>query len=66
MARVYISAVMDIPLEDAWGVLRDFNALPVYHPFSPRAKSKETCRPTRSAAFAISIPMKAAIFARNC
>ncbi len=33
MARVYISAVMDIPLEEAWGVLRDFNALPVYHPF---------------------------------
>lgn len=33
MARVYISAVMDIPLAEAWGVLRDFNALPVYHPF---------------------------------
>ncbi len=33
MARVYISAVMDIPLADAWSVLRDFNALPVYHPF---------------------------------
>lgn len=33
MARVYISAVMDIPLDQAWGVLRDFNALPVYHPF---------------------------------
>jgi hypothetical protein len=38
MARVYISAVMDIPLEDAWGVLRDFNALPVYHPFFSRSE----------------------------
>ena len=33
MARVYISAVMDIPLGEAWAVLRAFNALPVYHPF---------------------------------
>ncbi|MEQ9332149.1 SRPBCC family protein [Thalassobaculum sp.] len=33
MARVYISAVMDVPISEAWGVLRDFNALPVYHPF---------------------------------
>jgi hypothetical protein len=31
--RVYVSAVMDVPLEEAWAVLRDFNALPVYHPF---------------------------------
>lgn len=38
MARVYISAVMDIPLEEAWGVLRDFNALPVYHPFFSRSE----------------------------
>jgi hypothetical protein len=33
MARVYVSAVMDVPIEQAWGVLRDFNALPVYHRF---------------------------------
>ena len=33
MARVYVSSVMDIPIEEAWGVLRDFNALPIYHPF---------------------------------
>lgn len=38
MARVYISAVMDIPLEQAWGVLRDFNALPVYHPFFSKSE----------------------------
>lgn len=38
MARVHISAVMDIPLEDAWGVLRDFNALPVYHPFFSKSE----------------------------
>ncbi|MFN3398758.1 MAG: SRPBCC family protein [Ferrovibrio sp.] len=38
MARVYISAVMDIPLEEAWGVLRDFNALPIYHPFFSKSE----------------------------
>lgn len=38
MARVYVSAVMDIPIEEAWGVLRDFNALPVYHPFFSKSE----------------------------
>lgn len=38
MARVYVSAVLDIPLEQAWSVLRDFNALPVYHPFFSRSE----------------------------
>lgn len=38
MARVYISAVMDIPLAEAWGVLRDFNALPIYHPFFAKSE----------------------------
>lgn len=38
MARVYISAVMDIPLDEAWSVLRDFNALPVYHPFFSKSE----------------------------
>lgn len=38
MARVYVSAVMDIPIAEAWGVLRDFNALPVYHPFFAKSE----------------------------
>jgi len=38
MARVYISAVMDVPLGEAWSVLRDFNALPVYHPFFSKSE----------------------------
>ena len=38
MARVYVSAVMDIPISEAWGVLRDFNALPVYHPFFSKSE----------------------------
>ncbi|MDN3519530.1 SRPBCC family protein [Aquisalimonas lutea] len=33
MARVYVSAVIDATIEQAWGVLRDFNGLPDYHPF---------------------------------
>lgn len=33
MARVYVSAVMDASLEQAWGMLRDFGDLGNYHPF---------------------------------
>jgi hypothetical protein len=29
---------MDIPLAEAWSVLRDFNALPIYHPFFSRSE----------------------------
>ncbi len=38
MARVYVSAVMDVPINEAWGVLRDFNALPVYHRFFAKSE----------------------------
>jgi hypothetical protein len=38
MARVYVSAVMDISLAEAWAVLRDFNALPIYHPFFSKSE----------------------------
>ncbi len=33
MIRVYVSAVMNGSVEQTWGVLRDFNGLPDYHPF---------------------------------
>ena len=33
MPRVYVSAVMDVTIDEAWKVLRDFNALPAYHRF---------------------------------
>jgi len=33
MPRVYVSAVMDVAIEEAWSVLRNFNDLPVYHRF---------------------------------
>ncbi|MDA1052050.1 MAG: SRPBCC family protein [Planctomycetota bacterium] len=32
MPEVYVSAVIDAPLETVWKVLRDFNALPSWHP----------------------------------
>jgi hypothetical protein len=38
MARVYVSAIMDVPIAQAWGVLRDFNALPIYHPFFSKSE----------------------------
>ncbi|TFY99850.1 SRPBCC family protein [Ramlibacter rhizophilus] len=33
MARVYVSAVMNASLQEAWAFLRDFGALGNYHPF---------------------------------
>jgi hypothetical protein len=33
MAKVYVSAVMDATLAQAWGMLRDFGALGHYHPY---------------------------------
>lgn len=38
MARVYISAVIDAPIEEVWEVLRDFNALPKYHRFFSKSE----------------------------
>lgn len=32
MPEVYVSAIIDAPLEKVWKVLRDFNALPQWHP----------------------------------
>lgn len=32
MARVFISSVIEAPLEDVWARIRDFNALPDWHP----------------------------------
>jgi len=32
MAKVYRSAVIRAPVETVWAVVRDFNALPRWHP----------------------------------
>jgi hypothetical protein len=32
MIRIYTSSVIDAPAATVWGVIRDFNALPVWHP----------------------------------
>ena len=32
MARVYVSSVIDAPVAKVWGRVRDFNALPRWHP----------------------------------
>jgi hypothetical protein len=32
MAKVCISSVVDAPVEDVWAKVRDFNALPEWHP----------------------------------
>jgi polyketide cyclase/dehydrase/lipid transport protein len=32
MVKVYISSVIDAPADRVWAVIRDFNALPAWHP----------------------------------
>ena len=29
---IYISALIDAPIEAVWGIMRDFNGMPAYHP----------------------------------
>jgi hypothetical protein len=41
MARVYVSAVMNATLEQAWGYLRDFGALGNYHPLFQNSSIEE-------------------------
>ncbi|MBV9813259.1 MAG: SRPBCC family protein [Acetobacteraceae bacterium] len=33
MVRIYVSDVIDAPIEQVWGIIRDFNGMPSYHPF---------------------------------
>lgn len=32
MAKAYASAIIDAPVQAVWSVIRDFNALPIWHP----------------------------------
>ncbi len=32
MVKVYVSSVIDAPIEKVWSRVRDFNALPSWHP----------------------------------
>jgi hypothetical protein len=32
MARVFVSSVVNAPIEDVWAKIRDFNGLPQWHP----------------------------------
>jgi len=41
MARVYVSAVMNATLEQAWSLLRDFGDLGNYHPFFEKSFIEE-------------------------
>jgi len=34
---VYVSDVIDAPIEKVWGVMRDFNNMPSYHPAIPQS-----------------------------
>ena len=32
MVKVYVSSVIEAPIADVWALVRDFNALPAWHP----------------------------------
>ena len=38
MARIYVSAVINASIEDVWDRIRDFNALPRWHPLVADSK----------------------------
>lgn len=33
MVRIYVSDVIDAPIEKVWSLIRDFNGMPKWHPF---------------------------------
>jgi len=33
MVRIYVSDVIDAPIEKVWALIRDFNGMPKWHPF---------------------------------
>lgn len=33
MVRIYVSDVIDAPIEKVWALVRDFNGMPKWHPF---------------------------------
>lgn len=37
MAKIYVSSVIGAPIEKVWARIRDFNALPVWHPMVARS-----------------------------
>ncbi|CAH2598899.1 SRPBCC family protein [Rhodovastum atsumiense] len=41
MTRAYASAVLDAPVETVWGLIRDFNALPAWHPVIARSEIED-------------------------
>ena len=41
MPEVYVSSIIDAPIEKVWEVLRDFNALPNWHPLVARSRIEE-------------------------
>ncbi len=32
MAKIFVSSVIEVPVDDVWAKIRDFNALPDWHP----------------------------------
>lgn len=44
---VYISDVIDQPIEKVWTIMRGFNDMPSYHPGIPEARSKTDCQRIR-------------------
>jgi len=41
MAKVFVSSVIDAPIDDVWARVRDFNALPDWHPAIAESRIEE-------------------------
>src|SRR4029077_19384117 len=40
---IYISDVIDAPIEKVWGIMRDFNDMPAYHPAIKKSAIESGC-----------------------
>ncbi len=54
MPRVYYSTIISAPIEEVWEYVRDFNALPKWHPGIKASEIEEAAAPTAPPAWAAS------------
>lgn len=45
MAQVFTSSVIDAPAADVWAVVRDFNAMPAWHPIVAESRIEQGKQP---------------------
>lgn len=42
MASIDVTSVIDVDVDRVWAVVRDFNAMPNWHPFVARSRDRKS------------------------